>query len=181
MPCALSSQGLHSLQLEILLLAALAHWLCGQFWKRSRATVAGRGLFPTTHVGAIKRRKGPCSRQPLSMPALLKIPWSRCYSNWIHLQLLKERMKEAGILPAATLHPHLQVVNNDTQYFLQSAHWNCVRFIAQCGIFLCLKNKRISLVFLTRHNNVVTLLKKIWRFLRKRSILCITTTYSLLV
>jgi len=29
---------------------------------------ADRGLFPTTHVAAIRRRKKPCSRGPLSLP-----------------------------------------------------------------------------------------------------------------
>lgn len=88
-----------------LLLAVLAHWLCGRFWTYSRASGAGRGLFPTTHVAAIKRRKGPCSRGPLLLPALSEIPQSRCYSNWTHFQPLKERRKEGGILSAATPRP----------------------------------------------------------------------------
>lgn len=55
------------------------------------------GLFPTTHVAAIKRRKGPCSREQCYF--LLEIPWSRCHSVRIHLHLIKERKTEVGNLP----------------------------------------------------------------------------------
>lgn len=98
-PPLLSSQGLHSLQLEY-----VCCWLCGRFWMCSKASGAGKGFFPTTHVAAIKRRKGPCSRGPLLLPALSEIPQSRCYSNWTHFQSWKEGRKGGGILPAAPLH-----------------------------------------------------------------------------
>lgn len=74
-----------------LLLAVLTQWL--RFWMCSRAGGAGRGLFPTTHVAAIKRRKGPCFKGPLLLPTLSEIPQSRCYSNWTHFQRLKEGRK----------------------------------------------------------------------------------------
>lgn len=74
-----------------LLLAVLTQWL--PFWTCSRASGAGRGLFTTTHVAAIKRRKGPCFRGPLLLPTLSEIPQSRCYSNWTHFQRLKEGRK----------------------------------------------------------------------------------------
>lgn len=98
-----------------LLLAVLAQWLCGRFWTFSRASGAGRGLFPTTHVAAIKRRKGPCSRGPLLLPALPEIPQSRCYSNWTHFQCLKEGKTRRNSLSSYTTSP-LQVVNNETDY-----------------------------------------------------------------
>lgn len=85
------------------LLAVLAQWLCGQFWTHSRTSGAGRGLVPTAHVPAIKRRKGPCSRGPLFLPALSEIPRSRCYSNWTHFQRVRVDWKEEGILTAARL------------------------------------------------------------------------------
>lgn len=79
-----------------LLLAVLSQWLCGRCWKCSRVSGAGRGLFPTTHVAAIKRRKGPCSRGPLLLSALLEIPWSRCYSNWTHFQPWRREGEKEG-------------------------------------------------------------------------------------
>lgn len=104
-PAALSSQRLHSLQLEyVCCWLLLIRRLRGRFWTCSRASGAGKGLFPTTHVAAIKRRKGPCSRGPLLLPALSEIPLSRCYSNWTRFQSLEEGRNE-GILPAAQLHP----------------------------------------------------------------------------
>ncbi len=112
---------------ECLLLAVLAQWLCGRFWTHSRASGAGRGLFPTTHVAAIKRRKGPCSRGPLLLPALSEIPQSRCYSNWTHFQCLKEGRKGGGILPVATLHPLFKWWIMKLNIFLSvhfSAHWH---------------------------------------------------------
>lgn len=115
-----------------LLLAVLAQWLCGRFWKCSSASGAGRGLFPTTHVAAIKRRKGPCSRGPLLLPALLEIPQSRCYSNWTHFQLLKEGRKEGGTLPAATLHPIFKWWTMRLNICCQPTD---ISFIVRCGIF----------------------------------------------
>lgn len=87
------------------LLAVLAQRLCGRFWMCSRATGAGRGPFPTTHVAAIKRRKGPGSKVLLLLPALSEIPQSRCFSNWTHFQSWKEEETEVKrILPEALRH-----------------------------------------------------------------------------
>lgn len=112
----------------------LAQWLCGRFWTRSRASGAGRGLFPTTHVAAIKRRKGPCSRGPLLLPVLSKIPPSRCYSNWTHFQHLKER-REGGILQAAPLHPLFKWWIMRLNIFL-SGHFSAWLYTVEC--ILCL-------------------------------------------
>lgn len=110
-----------------LLLAVLVQWLCGRFWTCSKASGAGKGLFPTTHVAAIKRRKGPCSRGPLLLPALSEIPQSRCYSNWTHFQSWKEGRKGGGILPAAPLHPLFKWWIMTLNIFLSihfSNHWH---------------------------------------------------------
>lgn len=114
-----------------LLLAVLAQWLCGQVWKCSRASGAGRGLFPTTHVAAIKRRKGPCSRGPLLLPALLEIPRSRL-DSFSAFKGGNERRRNS---PSSYTTSRLQVVNNETEYmfFCQPTD---ISFIVRCGIFL---------------------------------------------
>lgn len=91
----------------LLVLAVLAQWPCGWFWKCSRTTVAGRGLFPTTHVAAIKRRKGPCSTELCY--CLLEIPWSRCHSVWIHFHLAVEKKWEGKEVDVS----HLKLDIND--------------------------------------------------------------------
>lgn len=111
------------------LLAVLTQWLCGQFWICSRASCAGRGLFLTTHVAAIKRRKGPCSRGPLLLRALLEIPRSRCFSNWTHFQCLKEERKE----PCSYATSPLQVVN-DTEYIFGCPLRLCFGLCPENGI-----------------------------------------------
>lgn len=70
-------------------LAVAGQWLCMRFWQGSRSIVADRGLFPTTHVAAIKSMKGPWSREPLFLRGLSEIPQSRCYSNWTHFLCLR--------------------------------------------------------------------------------------------
>lgn len=90
----------------VLVLAVLAQWLCGWCWKCSRAAVAGRGLFLTTHVAAIKSRKGPCSREQCYR--LLEIPWRRWNSVWIHFHLAEQKRrqgeKEVWCPPTETRH-----------------------------------------------------------------------------
>lgn len=56
----------------------------------------------------LRKRKGPQSRGPLWLAALFEIPPSRCYTNWTHFQLLKERRKWGANLPAASLQPFLK-------------------------------------------------------------------------
>lgn len=97
-PGVFSSQGLRSLQLE-----CFWYWLCSlSDCVGDSASVPGLlllagGLFPTTHVAAIKRRKGPCSREQCY--CLLEIPRSRCHSLWIHFHHGEQRKKEGGSLP----------------------------------------------------------------------------------
>lgn len=106
-----------------LVLAELAQSLCGWFWKRSRATVAGRGLFPTTHVAAIKRRKGPCSREQCY--CLLEILQSRCHSVWIHFHLVvKKRKKKTSRKRSQYITSTFQAVYNGTEWcFSQILPW----------------------------------------------------------
>lgn len=102
-PWWILQQGAPLFAIRVFLVSAvLAQWLCGWFWKCSRATVTGRGLFPTTHVAAIKRRKRPCSREQCHW--LLEIPWSRCHSVWIRFHLAEKKRswegKEVACVPS---------------------------------------------------------------------------------
>lgn len=110
-PLPLLSRGeLRSLQLE-----RVCCWLClpppssvtawaileaFQCWWRKQGAISPPHMWLQ-----LRKRKGPQSRGPLWLAALFEIPPSRCYTNWTHFQLLKERRKWGANLPAATLQP----------------------------------------------------------------------------
>lgn len=71
-----------------------------QCWWRKQGAISSPHMWLQ-----LRKRKGPQSRGPLWLAALFEIPPSRCYTNWTHFQLLKERRKWGANLPAATLQP----------------------------------------------------------------------------
>lgn len=103
-PTPLPSQGLHSLQLEcVCCWSRLLGDCVGESGSVPGLVVQAGGYFPPHMWLQLRKRKGPRSRGPLWLPALFEIPPSRCYSNWTHFQLLKERGKWGANLPAAPL------------------------------------------------------------------------------
>lgn len=117
-----------------LLLAVHARWLCGRIWMSSRSIVVQAGGSFPQHVAAIKKRKEPCSKGPLSLPVLSKIPQSRCCSNWTNFRHLRELSKEGGIFPAAMLRTFFMQWIMRFNIFLSISQLTSFNLIVHCGI-----------------------------------------------